>query len=168
MAEDDTDIQSSRILKVERQARLRIPLTHARRVSWLKEVSDSVGAWGVVGPRGGLVLTPADKAQQALLDLTETPATLADVSSANVQVQRLLGSHWPLTISFEPSAQRFNLTLPSKARKLKLVPDAGQEAVVFASGMILEIWRVDRWLEERKQSWFDRSVLDLLGLVEEP
>ena len=74
-----------------------------------------------------------------------------------LQYARLDAGSWPLTITKEknrftvylPEGTVYKLRqyLPEEARKLGLVPDAGQLAVIFSAGEILEIWPAIQWVE---------------------
>jgi hypothetical protein len=52
---------------------------------------------------------------------------------------------WPIVLSAERKTLRRELTLPKGARALGFAPNENQNAIIFAFGRRLEIWRTELW-----------------------
>lgn len=139
---------STWVLTVDDYNRLRLPADVELVVPWLGRGRDRVQGVASAGPAGGMRVAP-----QGSLESRVRPIEAAlrakgpqphEPGSAWIAVARYAAMSWPLSVHVESS--RFTLTLPEKARKLRLVPGKKETAVVFAVGAILEIWTAEDWL----------------------
>lgn len=73
--------------------------------------------------------------------LAKRPLEINESSGRFADVVRYAAMSWPLTLD-----DQLRLTLPEDARKLGMLPGAGEQVVVFASGEVLELWSVEAWL----------------------
>lgn len=137
------------VLTVDKQHRLRLREEVASVVPWLPTDAGTIECLAMVGPAGGLVVSPADLPKEhaeVIIQLRSRQIGRQQVGSRIVEYARYAAATWPVPISWEAKARRYTLTLPEGARKLKLAPNRGERAVVFAAGEVLEVWRADEWV----------------------
>ena len=139
----------SQILKVDERARLRLPRQLATAVSWLASSHEDVSCLAMVGLKGGIVLCPLALLAARLELMTGLSSDQFRRTAAGSEIldyARYAATSWPVTISFEAKSSRYAFYLPEGARKLGLVPNNGERAVVFAAGEILEVWTAPDWI----------------------
>ena len=148
------------VLKVEdERARLRLPKQLATAVSWLRSSREDIPCLAMVGVSGGMVIWPlALLAARTRLtaDLSAKQFSRNAAGSKLLDYARYAATSWPLTIS-----SNYAFYLPDEARKLGLVPNSGERAVVFAAGDILEVWTAPDWVAHL------RRVGNQIGRLEE-
>lgn len=91
-------------------------------------------------------------------------ARASDTGTSWLRLARHIAAAWTVKIGVEKS--RFSVTLPEEARKLRVAPQGGTLAVVFAINAILEIWRADQWCEYIRQSTGSFEKIKLTALEE--
>lgn len=62
-----------------------------------------------------------------------------------MDLARFLATAWSIPVFVEKN--RYTMTLPDPARRLGVLPNAGDKAVVFATGEVLEVWPATDWVE---------------------
>lgn len=131
-----------KMVKVDSRHRLFLPTGIGGMVGWIGD--GEVDCWAYVSA-GGVSLVPAvrDELHGRLAAALSTRRLALDEAAMELgDVVRFAASSWPVSID-----RQLRLTLPEDARKLGLVPGAGQHAAVFASGDVLEIWPAAAWKE---------------------
>lgn len=111
----------------------------------------------MVGPYGGLLLSPRDLVEEhneALRHLRGALVRRKEVASSRAEYARLLATTWEIPISRESG--RYSFVLPEEPRKLRIVPSEGEIVAVFGCGEILEAWPADAWIAHVR-SLFARS-----------
>lgn len=130
------------VVKVDNRHRLVLPSGISEVVGWIGDGGVDCRAYVAVG---GVGVVPAALDQlhgKLAAALTERRLELDEAAMELGDVVRFVASSWPMSID-----RQLRLTLPEDARKLGLVPGAGQHAAVFASGEVLEIWPAATWRE---------------------
>jgi hypothetical protein len=152
----------SSVNKVDPNHRLRWPKEISQFVPWLSaEQKGPIACIATLGPFGGIQICPDGRGveikRKISTRLKNVPADADEVAEEWVSAARFLATSWKIAINVEANG-RFSLTLPEDARKLEVVPSAGQAAVTFAVGQIVEVWRHDRWVElnQRTSQKFNR------------
>jgi hypothetical protein len=128
---------------VEKQDRVRISESElAGRASWLK--GETVAAIAVLGHPGGISVSPREAVDKLVtqLGLADLPE---NAGRRLVDYARFVGTQWPIQINFERSAKRYTVYLPAEAKDQGLLPGVGGRVVVFATGMVFEIWEEGKW-----------------------
>ncbi len=138
------------VTKVDAQSRIRLPTPIGLIVPWLTHGSGGlIECRLTVGAAGGAQVATAEfwnrRFRAVSTRAKSRKAGALDGGAVWVRYSRFLASSWPLTIRAEKS--RFSFTLPEDPRKLGLVPEANERAVVFGLGGLLEIWKADEWLK---------------------
>jgi DNA-binding transcriptional regulator/RsmH inhibitor MraZ len=129
-----------KVVKVDSRHRLFLPAGIADIVEWIGSGGTECRAYAA---GGGVSLVPAARDElhgRLATSLSERRLTLDEVAVELGDVVRFAATSWPVSID-----QQLRLTLPEDARKLRLLPGAGQRAAVFASGDVLEVWPADAW-----------------------
>lgn len=129
-----------RVVTVDDRHRLFLPAGIREVVSWLAGGTIDCTAY-VVGEGVGLVPPDRDELRGRLDDvLTERRLKPDDAATRLGDLVRWAATSWPVSID-----SQLRLTLPEDARKLGLLPQAGQRAAVFAAGDVVEIWPAEAW-----------------------
>jgi hypothetical protein len=134
-----------KVYKVDSQHRVELKADDELRtyLPWLTNDAGPVDRVALRGPYGGITIEDPATVRAALDALQAGSLTAGDAGTKQGRYARALALRWP--ISFEKGRWRF--TLPEEARNLGLVPSKGERAVLFVSGAIFEVWRLDRWLD---------------------
>lgn len=139
---------------VDGQNRVRISISEIGDVlPWLTSQSGTIECFARPGAVGGIQFQPlefVENLRREFADAVRGRETLESESSERwVDAARLLAIMWPATISVENS--RISLTLPEQARRGLQLPGAGEVAIVFAVGRILEVWPAAQWYEHTRR-----------------
>lgn len=78
--------------------------------------------------------------------LGERRLTQEDAATGLGDLVRFAATSWSVHVD-----EQLRLTLPEDARKLGVLPEAGQRAAVFASGDIVEIWPAEEWRQTMRR-----------------
>jgi len=137
---------------VETQGRFRIGAEIATVVRWLKATNDfHLECLAILGHLGQLQIVThppvPDLAKELQTRLAEAHATTDEVAVPWVDFARFAGTAWKVSCTFDVKEKRFTIVLPSDTRKLGITPAAGEHAVVFAIGEIVEIWKAENWVQ---------------------
>ena len=132
--------------RVESQHRLRLPVDLGLVVTWLPDC-DNIFLF--VGAIGGMRLLPEKSKMvgtKATLfrELATKPPSEDDFNAEWLPIARYQSTSWRVPLVKERT--RFSITLPEDARKLGLCPSAGELAVVFGGGELLEVWPAQEWI----------------------
>jgi DNA-binding transcriptional regulator/RsmH inhibitor MraZ len=136
------------VREVDQNNRVRLPLEIRTVVSWMSVRSRQLECVGMLGPVGGVQLTPLAMHQEDVRRLTEAITNAprpSDSTEKWMDVARFLATAWPMPINIE--ANRITITLPEPTRRAQQLPQVGGAVVVFGFGEILEIWDALKWHE---------------------
>lgn len=142
-----------KVVKVSegRQIRVRFPAEEAETaVSWLR--GDSIRCRLFHGELGGVAIVPVDRMDESdRVALRAAASQIEDAEDYELAREYLayLVTSCVVTLLYEEGDDRkprYSLSLPIDARRLGLLPNAGQIAVIFGFGTTLEVWRRRDWL----------------------
>jgi len=158
------------VLTVESQHRIRLPKQILETCKWLETAEEPNNVVvGTISHLGGLRFSPesardATVRKELAARLEQSPARSEEAAAAWMDLVRFMATAWPVTIQVERKSERISISLPAEARKLGIVPSAGETAVVFASGEIIEVHKAVDWLKHsqavggRLQDLLDESA----------
>lgn len=155
---------------VAANGRLRLTGEIVSTVDWLRNAPLGVPLEAVmrIGADRQLILTPAAPAEMTEFQakLRETETTISEKQL--LDFARVAASVWSVTLSAEHRTKRRELILPRGARLLKIAPDVGEGAIIFALGAQIEIWRSELWVAfvsdwEKQREQNLAALSDLLG-----
>lgn len=132
-------------------------------VSWLQgKDQKTLICVGSIGTEGGMRLEPAD-AWTGRLGLPKAlpPLTGHQDDRSTRDLVRLHAAARKVKVLLTP--RTVSLVLPATFRLLRLVPQKKEPAVVFGSGVILEVWTRLSWLSHQRDA--GARVDDLLESV---
>jgi len=156
------------VVTVEAQNRVRLKGAPLRvHLEWLtKETVFCVARRGWYGGLAFVAETYLQEAAEAEiqpeegLDFTYFSTAPSDTPNGVAQLR--------VPLVYEPSRDRYSLALPEKVRKLRLVPSAGETAVVLTVHNSLQVWWPDLFdlysqlrpeeIEEKRQARLDLLV----------
>lgn len=138
------------VRKVDSQHRIRLNPDLIEALVWAPaEPGSSIPCFAFPGPHGQLQFAqrvPEYEFREKLAaELSQRPARVDEAATEWVQFARYAAMWWPVTLIFDAEPQRFAITLPKEARDLRLTPKAGEIALIFGTGNILEIWNEQSW-----------------------
>jgi hypothetical protein len=141
------------------QYRFRLPDEAAKIIPWLKaEVGFSVECQGFLGTYGQVQITPSAPSAEITARLNSEAATAAFDPKATLtdltQLIRFAATIWPLRFSFEQPtdhpAGKFRLYLRTEMADQGILPQCGEELVIFAAASVVELWKPAEWLQNVK------------------
>ena len=141
------------VVTVETQHRIRLPTEITRFAGWLAVNEEGQQTHvGTMSAFGGMQISPDGgrfgEARRSLVEkLLENPAKAGEAGADWLNLARYFATSWPVTFQMERKPSRITINLPAEARKLGIVPKAGEIAVVFATGEILEICGASEWVK---------------------
>ena len=143
------------IVRVDEYNRVRLPLDEIRSVvPWINLEARQIECVGIPGPAGGVQVARLTDYRQDVAPFAATiaqiPPTESESSHKWMDVVRLLATAWLIPINIETS--RISITLPESLRGAEQVPQAGQAAVIFGAGNILEIWDSRKWHDHVRET----------------
>lgn len=138
------------VRKVDPQNRIRLSADLSEIVSWTPaKPGSSLECVAFPGAYGQMQLAArepeASFRRQLSVSLSERSALSDEATTEWAKFARFAAALWNVTIVFDSQPARVAITLPKESRDLALAPNAGETAVVFGMGEILEVWNGPAW-----------------------